>query len=126
MKNGDVQNLLGLKIEAVPAYNTTEGRSRFHPKGRDNGYILTLGGKRIYIAGDTEDTPEMKQLKDIEIAFLPMNQPYTMTPAQVAAAAKAFRPSVLYPYHFDDTDVSELVNLLKGESDIEVRIRQMK
>ncbi len=126
MKNGDIQNLLGLKIEAVPAYNTTEGRSRFHPKGRDNGYVLTLGGKRIYIAGDTEDTPEMKQLKDIEIAFLPMNQPYTMTPAQVAAAAKAFRPSVLYPYHFGDTDLSELISLLKGESDIEVRIRQMK
>jgi len=126
MKNGDVQNLLGLKIEAVPAYNTTEGRSRYHPKGRDNGYILTLGGKRIYIAGDTEDTPEMEQLKDIEIAFLPMNQPYTMTPAQVAAAAKAFRPSVLYPYHLGDTDVSELVSLLKGQSDIEVRIRQMK
>ena len=126
MKNGDIQNLLGLKIEAIPAYNTTADRSRFHPKGRDNGYVLTLGGKRIYIAGDTEDTPEMKQLKDIDVAFLPMNQPYTMTPAQVAVAAKAFSPAILYPYHFGDTDVSELVSLLKGESDIEVRIRQMK
>ena len=126
MKNGDVQNLLGLKIEAVPAYNTTEGRSRFHPKGRDNGYVLTLGGKRIYIAGDTEDTPEMKQLRDIDVAFLPMNQPYTMMPAQAAVAAKAFRPAILYPYHLGDTDVSELASLLKGENDIEVRVRQMK
>jgi L-ascorbate metabolism protein UlaG (beta-lactamase superfamily) len=125
MKNGDVQNLMGLKIEAVPAYNTTEGRSRFHPEGRDNGYILTMGGKRIYIAGDTEDTPEMRQLEDIDVAFLPMNQPYTMTPAQVAEAAKAFRPAILYPYHYGDTDVSELVSLLKGEKDIEVRVRQM-
>ena len=126
MKNGDVQTLMGLRIEAMPAYNTTEDRSRFHPKGRDNGYILIMGGKRIYIAGDTEDTPEMKQLKNIDVAFLPMNQPYTMTPAQVATAAKAFRPAILYPYHYDDTDVSELVRLLKGENDIEVRIRQMQ
>ncbi len=126
MKNGDVQTLMGLRIEAVPAYNTTESRSRSHPKGRDNGYILIMGGKRIYIAGDTEDTPEMKQLEDIDVAFLPMNQPYTMTPAQVAEAARAFRPAILYPYHYDDTDVSELVSLLKGENDIEVRIRQMQ
>jgi L-ascorbate metabolism protein UlaG (beta-lactamase superfamily) len=125
MKNGDVKTVLGLKIEAVPAYNITEGRSKYHPKGRDNGYILTIGGKRIYIAGDTEDTPEVRQLRDIDIAFLPMNQPYTMTPQQVAEAARAFRPAILYPYHYGDTDVLELVKLLKGENDIEVRIRKL-
>lgn len=124
MKNGDVKTVKGIKIEAVPAYNTTEGRSRFHPKDRDNGYVITCGDKRVYIAGDTEFIAEMNDLKNIDIAFLPMNQPYTMTPEQAAGAAKAFMPKILYPYHYGNTDTGELVKLLKDENNIEVRIRE--
>ncbi len=129
MKNGDVKNVQGVRIEAVPAYNIVNLRSPgvpFHPKGVGNGYVLTLGGKRVYIAGDTENTPAMKALKGIDIAFLPMNLPYTMTPEMVADAAKAFRPKVLYPYHYGDTDVNRLQELLKNEKDIQVRIRKLQ
>lgn len=129
MKNGDVKTEQGVRIEAVPAYNIKNMRSPgvpFHPRGAGNGYVLTMGGKRIYIAGDTENTPEMKALKGIDIAFLPMNLPYTMTPEMVADAAETFRPKVLYPYHTGDTDVSRLVQLLKKDKDIEVRIRKMQ
>ena len=125
LANGESTSVLGIRIEALPAYNTTAGRDRYHPKGRDNGYLLTIGGKRIYIAGDTEVIPEMKALRNIDIAFLPMNQPYTMTPQQVAEAARAFRPRILYPYHYSNTNTAELVELLKGEKDIEVRIRKL-
>jgi len=129
MKNGDVQSVAGIRVEAVPAYNITgkrgDGRP-FHPKGQGNGYVLTFGDTRVYIAGDTENTPEMKALKNIAVAFLPMNLPYTMTPEMVADAAKAFRPRVLYPYHFGETDTSRIVALLKDNPDIEVRIRKMK
>lgn len=129
MKNGDVQSVDGLKIEAVPAYNIVHMRSQgvpFHPKGEGNGYVITFGDKRAYVAGDTENTPEMKALKDIDVAFLPMNLPYTMTPEMVADAAKAFRPKILYPYHFSDTDTAKIVALLKDEEGIEVRIRKMQ
>ena len=126
MANGDSINILGITIEAVPAYNTTRSRVRLHPRGRDNGYILNIGGKRFYIAGDTEDTPEMRALKNIDVAFLPMNQPYTMTPSQVAVAARLFRPRVLFPYHYGRTDVSILVDLLEDERDIDVRIRKLR
>ena len=129
MKNGDVRDVLGIKVEAVPAYNIMHKRDNgefFHPKGEGNGYILTFGDKRVYIAGDTENTPEMKNLKDIDYAFLPMNLPYTMTPEMVADAAKVFRPKVIFPYHFGDTDTSLLVELLKNEKDIELRIHPMK
>lgn len=112
-------------IEAVPAYNTTDGRSKFHPKGRDNGYILSLHGLRIYIAGDTENIREMADLRDIDIAFLPCNQPYTMTPEQVAVAAKTIRPKVLFPYHYSDTKVGKVAELL-AESGIDVRIRNYR
>ena len=123
MNNGDSIVLdNGIKIEAVPAYNTTEGRERFHPKGRDNGYVLTLDGLRIYIAGDTEDIPEMENLKDIDIAFLPCNQPYTMTPEQVAKAARTINPKVLFPYHYSDTRINQVSMLLVG-SGIKVMIR---
>ena len=128
LANGESRTVLGLPIEAVPAYNIAHKRpdgNPFHPKGAGNGYIITFGDKRVYVAGDTEDIPEMKALKAIDIAFLPMNLPYTMTPEQVAAAARAFRPKVLYPYHFGDTDTSKLVKLLAGETGIEVRIRKM-
>ncbi len=123
MANGEVRTVAGFKIEAVPAYNLEKA---FHPKEHGNGYIITFGDKRVYVAGDTENTPEMKSLQGIDIAFLPMNLPYTMTPEMVADAAKAFRPKVLYPYHFGNTDTSILVNLLKDEKSIEVRIRDMK
>ena len=129
MKNGDVKTVVGLKIEAVPAYNIVSKREDgqpFHPRGRGNGYVITFGDKRVYVAGDTENTPEMKRLKDIDVAFLPMNLPYTMTPEMMAEAAVAFGPGILYPYHFGSTDTAELVKLLKDEERIEVRIRDMK
>jgi L-ascorbate metabolism protein UlaG (beta-lactamase superfamily) len=129
MKNGDVKTVEGLKIEAVPAYNLVHKRDTgqpFHPKGVGNGYIITFGDKRVYLAGDTENTPEVKGLKDIDIAFLPMNLPYTMTPEMVADAAKAFRPKVLYPYHYGETDTSKLVKLLQDIKGIEVRIRKLQ
>jgi L-ascorbate metabolism protein UlaG (beta-lactamase superfamily) len=128
MHNGDRQTVAGIPVEAVAAYNLVHMRPSgdpFHPKRSGNGYIITFGGTRLYVAGDTENTPEMKALKEIDIAFLPMNLPYTMTPEMVADAVKAFRPSILYPYHYGDTDVSKLVGLLKGEKGIEVRIRKM-
>ncbi len=121
MKNGD-QRPLGndITLEAIPAYNTTAEHLQFHPKGRDNGYILTLDGLRIYIAGDTEDIPEMADIKDIDVAFLPCNQPYTMTPEQLVRAAKTINPKVLFPYHYGDTYVSGIPAQLPG---IDVRIR---
>ena len=129
MKNGDVQTVLGLKIEAVPAYNIVHMRSAnqpYHPKGVGNGYIINFGKGRVYVAGDTENTPEMKALKNIDVAFLPMNVPYTMTPEMVADAARAFRPKILYPYHMSQTDPSQLVRLLADERSIEVRIRKLQ
>jgi L-ascorbate metabolism protein UlaG (beta-lactamase superfamily) len=129
MNNGDTKSIEGLKIEAVPAYNIIHKRDTgqpFHPKGIGNGYIITFGDKRVYVAGDTENIPEMKELKGIDIAFLPMNLPYTMTPEMVADAAKAFKPRILYPYHYGDTDTSKLLDLLKSTKEIEVRIRKMK
>ena len=117
------KTISGIKIEAVPAYNPGKP---FHPKGNGNGYILTFGDKRVYIAGDTEDVPEIKALKNIDVAFLPMNQPYTMTPEQVADVAKLIRPKILYPYHFGNTDTAKLVELLKDEKGIEVRIRNLQ
>jgi L-ascorbate metabolism protein UlaG (beta-lactamase superfamily) len=122
MKNGDVLTVQGIKIEAVPAYNIVQ---KFHPKGVGNGYVLNLDKTRVYVAGDTENTPEMKQLKNIDIAFLPMNLPYTMTPEMVADATKAFGPKILYPYHYGQTDPNKLVDLLK-DSQTQVRIRKMK
>jgi len=129
MKNGDVKTVQGVKIEAVPAYNIVSKRASgepYHPRGIGNGYVITLGGKRVYVAGDTENIPEMKELKNIDIAFLPMNLPYTMSPEMAADAARAFRPKVLYPYHYGSTDVKQLAELLKEEQGIEVRIREMQ
>jgi len=128
MKNGDVQIIQGIKFEAIPAYNIIHKRDNgqlFHLEGVGNGYIMTFGDKRVYVAGDTENIPEMKTLRGIDVAFLPMNLPYTMTPEMVADAAKLFRPKILYPYHYGDTDTSKLLELLKDEQEIEVRIRKM-
>jgi L-ascorbate metabolism protein UlaG (beta-lactamase superfamily) len=129
MKNGDVLNVGGIEIQAVPAYNLVHLRPSggpYHPKGIGNGYVITFGDKRVYVAGDTENIPEMKELKDIDVAFLPMNLPYTMTPEMVADAAKSFKPKVLYPYHTGDTDVTQLSKLMNGVEGVEVRIRKMK
>ena len=121
MSNGERLTLDdGITLEAIPAYNTTPEHLQFHPKGRDNGYILTLDGLRIYIAGDTEDIPEMAELKDIDVAFLPCNQPFTMTPDQLVHAAKMVNPKVLFPYHYGETDVSGIPAQLPGT---DVRIR---
>ena len=123
MSNGDKMQIApDFTVEAVPAYNITEGRTQFHPKGRDNGYILTVDGLRIYIAGDTEDIPEMSAVKDIDIAFLPCNQPYTMTTEQLVKAAKIVKPKVLFPYHYGQTDVTNIPSQLQGDG-IDVRIR---
>ncbi len=123
MGNGDkIQLADDFTVEAVPAYNTTEGHLQFHPKGRDNGFILTIDGLRIYIAGDTEDIPEMSALKDIDVAFMPCNQPYTMTTDQLVKAAKQVKPKVLFPYHYGQTRMADISDQLKNEN-IEVRIR---
>lgn len=128
MKNGDILSINALEIEAVPAYNTEHKRDNgepYHIKGEGNGYVILFGDKKVYIAGDTENIPEMKALQQIDIAFLPMNLPYTMTPEMVADAAKLFRPKVLYPYHYSNTDTSIIGTLLKEEKDIKVIIKKM-
>jgi L-ascorbate metabolism protein UlaG (beta-lactamase superfamily) len=128
LKNGESATVEGIRIEAVPAYNLVHMRSPgspYHPKGVGNGYVITFGDKRVYVAGDTENIPEMKALGRIDVAFMPMNLPYTMTPEMVADAARMVKPKILYPYHTTDTDMSKLQPLLKDEKGIEVRIRRM-
>lgn len=128
MHNGDSHSVGGIAIEAVPAYNLLHKRENgqpFHPKGVGNGYILTFGDLRLYIAGDTENTPEMKRLNGIDCAFLPMNLPYTMTPEMVADAARAIQPKILYPYHFGRTDTGKIIELLQDMPGVEVRIRKL-
>lgn len=128
MKAGESKQVKDIIIEAVYAYNIknlNQAKKPFHPKGEGIGFILTIGGKRFYIAGDTENTPEMKALKNIDVAFLPMNLPYTMTPEMVADAAKSIKPSILYPYHYGNTNTAEIIKLLK-DTGIEVRIRNLK
>jgi len=122
--NEQTTALKNINIKATPAYNITEGRDIFHPKGRDNGYVLTFGSTRVYIGGDSEVIPEMKEQKNIDIAFLAANQPYTMTVPQAIEAAKMINPKILYPYHYGDTNVQEIADGLK-ESDIDVRIRNL-
>jgi L-ascorbate metabolism protein UlaG (beta-lactamase superfamily) len=117
--NGETRTIDGITVQAVPMYNLQRG---YHEKGRGNGYVVTLGGKRLYFAGDTECTPEMKALENIDIAFLPMNLPYTMTPQEAADCAKAFKPKIAYPYHYRGQDVREFEAALKGTT-IEVRLR---
>ena len=117
----------GVKLESVAAYNTTPGREKFHPKGNGNGYILDFEGTRIYIAGDTEDIPEMADIKDVELAFLPVNQPYTMTIDQAEKAALTISPKILVPYHYSNTPIEELKDRLdKDNSGIEVLIYPMQ
>jgi L-ascorbate metabolism protein UlaG (beta-lactamase superfamily) len=128
MRNGDVVEVQGLHIEAIPAYNLVHKRENgdpFHPSGNGNGYVVTFGDLRVLVAGDTENTPELKAQSDIDVAFLPMNLPYTMTPEMVADVAIAMKPRILYPYHFGSTDTERLVELLKDHPEIEVRIRSL-
>lgn len=127
MKNGDKGEFAGIKVDAIPAYNIEHKRgdgNPFHPKGDGNGYVIYFGDKKVYVAGDTENIPEMAALENIDIAFLPMNLPYTMTPEMVANAAKSFSPKVLYPYHFGNTDTELLLVLMESQS-TEVRIRKL-
>lgn len=126
MQNGEKRIVDGLSIEAVPAYNYTPGKERFHPKGRDNGFVIQFGNKRVYVAGDTEDIPEMAELKNIDIAFLPVNQPYTMLPEQLAHAVQMLKPAVVYPYHFGETDLNKVVKLLKPFEKTKLIIKPMK
>jgi L-ascorbate metabolism protein UlaG (beta-lactamase superfamily) len=121
MNNGDSGTVDGLPVTAVPAYNTAPDKQQYHPKGRDNGYVLTFGDKKIYIAGDTENTPEMAALTQIDVAFLPMNQPYTMTPEQAAEAVKAFKPKVVYPYHYKGTDPQKFADLVGNAAEVRLR-----
>ncbi|MDP2792394.1 MAG: MBL fold metallo-hydrolase [Rectinemataceae bacterium] len=117
----------GVTVKAVPAYNVTAGRTNYHPKARlDNGYLISVGKLHIYVAGDTEVIPEMAELGHVDIAFLPMNLPFTMTPEQVAEAARTIRPAILYPYHFGTTDTAQLTKLLEGEKGIELRVRKLQ
>lgn len=124
MGNGGSLDLPGgIKLDVVPAYNTTPGREKFHPKGNGNGYVLTVDGFKIYIAGDTEDIPEMAEIKDVDLAFLPVNQPYTMTVEQCVNAVGMLNPKVLIPYHFSQTDISSLPMRLQQTK---VLIRNMR
>ncbi|MCO6185405.1 MBL fold metallo-hydrolase [Rhizobium sp. L1K21] len=110
--NGESATVKGMSIDAIAAYNTTEERLQYHPKGRDNGYILTIGGKRFYIAGDTEDTAEMRALEDIYVAFVPMNLPYTMDVEQASAGVAAFAPEYVYPYHYKGSDIDAFAKMV--------------
>ena len=128
MKVGDKGSLADgtVALTATAAYNITPGHENFHPKGRDIGFLLDIDNLRIYIAGDTEDIPELAQLKDVDIAFLPVNQPYTMTAAQCINAISLFRPKVVYPYHYGETDLTPIVEKFSGSKDVEVRVRELQ
>ena len=126
LHNGRKKVVAGLEIEAVAMYNHKRGPSPgklYHDKGRGNGYVLTLGGKRVYISGDTACIPEMKALTDIDIAFVTMNLPYTMPPEEAAECVAAFKPKVVYPYHYRGSDLSVFTRALESHPDIDVRIR---
>lgn len=125
MANGEHKDLGFVGIDAVPAYNLVRGPAPgklFHEKGAGNGYVLSIGGKRLYVSGDTECTPEMKGLKAIDVAFVCMNLPYTMPPSEAAACVREFHPRVLYPYHYRGSNLDELTSALSG-SGVEVRSR---
>jgi L-ascorbate metabolism protein UlaG (beta-lactamase superfamily) len=125
LRNGETKTFGAWTIEAVPMYNLTRGPAPgqlYHEKGRGNGYVITYGGLRMYVAGDTENIPEMRALKNIDVAFIPMNLPYTMTPQEAADAVKAFKPKIVYPYHYQGSDLKAFETALKG-TDIEVRLR---
>lgn len=123
LANGESTSAEGIRVEAVPAYNVTADRLKYHSKGRGNGYLLTFGDKRLYLSGDTEDIPEMRALKKIDVAFVCMNLPYTMTVEQAASAVREFRPKIIYPYHCRGSDLEKFKELVGDDLGIEVRLR---
>ena len=123
MTNGETKIVAGINFEAVAAYNTTPAHAQYHPKGVGNGYVVTLGGRRVYVSGDTEDIPELRALKNIDVAFVCVNQPYTMTETQAADAVRAFKPKIVYPYHSRGSDMEKFKSLVGTDSGIEVRLR---
>ena len=128
LRPGQSVTVKGIAIETLPAYNIEHKRdddTPYHVFGEGNSYVITLGEKRIFIGGDTENTPEMKALRNIDIAFLPMNLPYTMTPEMVADAAKGFKPKILYVYHYGKSDLNHLRELMADEKDVDLRIKRM-
>lgn len=119
--NGGSTELNGLPVAVTTAHNTTEDRMQYHPVGVGNGYLITFGDKVIYVAGDTEPTPEMLELTGVEVAFLPMNLPYTMTPEQAAEAINTFKPKIVYPYHYGESDLSVLETSVEDGSEVRLR-----
>lgn len=129
ISNGEKKTFLGIEIEAVPMYNLALGSAPgkpYHHKGIGNGYVLTFGDTRVYFSGDTECTPEMKALKNISIAFVAMNPPRTMPPAEAAACVEAFRPRIVYPYHYRGQKTEEFADALKNTPGVEVRLRKLE
>jgi len=128
MKVGEGKEIYecGITLKATAAYNTTPDRQQFHPKGRDVGFLIDIDDLRIYVSSDTEDIPEMAELKDVDIAFLSTNQPYTMTAEQCINAIKTIHPTIVYPYHYGDTDLTPVTEHFKPYDSIEVRVRQMQ
>ena len=128
MRNGEARIVGGVEVEAVPAYNVLHLRPTggpYHPKGDGNGYVITFGDQRVYVAGDTEDVLEMTALGHVDVAFLPVNLPYTMSVQMAARAARVIGPRIFYPYHFGDTDLDKLAALLADAPGIEMRVRKM-
>ncbi|MBN2506086.1 MAG: MBL fold metallo-hydrolase [Verrucomicrobia bacterium] len=123
LDNGQAKRVVGVGIEAIPAYNLAGERQKYHPKGRGNGYVLTLDSTRVYLSGDTEDIAEMRALTNIHVAFVCMNLPYTMSVEQAASAVRAFRPRIVYPYHYRGSDLDTFKRLVGTEGGIEVRLR---
>jgi L-ascorbate metabolism protein UlaG (beta-lactamase superfamily) len=118
LANGATGEIANIPVAAVPAYNTSADRLQYHPQGVGNGYVLSFGDQQVYVAGDTEDVPEMRALTNIALAFLPMNLPYTMAVEQAADAVKAFRPGIVYPYHFGDSDTAKFAELVGDAADV--------
>jgi L-ascorbate metabolism protein UlaG (beta-lactamase superfamily) len=120
LANGQTNDFMGMSFEAVPMYNLTDDRLQFHEPGRGNGYVVTVGGTRVYISGDTEDIPEMRALEDIDVAFVCFNLPYTMTEEQAASAVREFQPDIVYPYHYRGSDVQEFARLVGDASEVRI------
>jgi L-ascorbate metabolism protein UlaG (beta-lactamase superfamily) len=120
LANGQTTDFMGMSFEAVPMYNLTQDRLQYHERGRGNGYVVTMGGTRVYISGDTEDIPEMRALDDIDVAFVCFNLPYTMTEEQAASAVREFRPDVVYPYHYRGSDVQAFAALVGDASEVRI------
>jgi L-ascorbate metabolism protein UlaG (beta-lactamase superfamily) len=121
LANGETHDFKGIRVESFPMYNFS---TQNHIKGVGNGYILTIGGKRFYIGGDTEDTPEMRALRDLEVAFIPMNLPFTMSVNKAAEAVKLMKPRIVFPYHYSGSDVNTFKRLMGTDTGIEVRLRR--